>query len=378
MKFDKARLFSNWSQSYQNKLNNVNNISFLNEGNYKKFSKISKATVNENILIYDNNLIYSDHKGNIGVFSLNKNQLIFKYNFYKKKMKKVKKKIELIIKNDSIIAADNFGYVYSINYKKKKLNWAKNFLVPFRSNLKIIENILFLSDERNQIILINIENGNKIDEFYTQPSKTVSKFKSNLAVDSNNNLLFLSTNGSLYSLNLIKQKTINWIQNFKEDSDIIFNANPVVVSNDQIMISTNNNISLVNKNGKRLWSLNIKSNISPIISGNTIFTVNDENFLVLINKEQGRIIFSKNIHSILENDYRKNFKGKIKKINYIYLIGKKLLLISNNSYFIEMNIDNLINISSIKKNPFNISSNIIFIKNEMIFIDSSRRIYKVN
>ena len=30
----------------------------------------------------------------------------------------------------------------------------------------------------------------KIDELYTQPSKTVSKFESNLAIDNNNNLLF--------------------------------------------------------------------------------------------------------------------------------------------------------------------------------------------
>ena len=71
-------------------------------------------------------------------------------------------------------------------------------------------------------MLIDIENGKKIEEFYTQPSKTVSKFESNLAVDKNGNLLFLSTDGSLYSLNLINKKVINWIQNFKPENDIVF------------------------------------------------------------------------------------------------------------------------------------------------------------
>ena len=61
---------------------------FLNDGNYKKLSKISNSNINENILVYENNLFFSDHKGNIGVFSLNQNQLIFKFNFYKKKFKK--------------------------------------------------------------------------------------------------------------------------------------------------------------------------------------------------------------------------------------------------------------------------------------------------
>ena len=119
--------------------------------------------------------------------------------------------------------------------KKINLIGQKIFLVPFRSNLKIIENKLFLSDEKNKIILIDIKNGKKIDEFYTQPSKTVSNFESNLAIDKNNNLLFLSTNGSLYSLNLINKKNINWIQNFKSENEIIFNANPIIISNDKIL-----------------------------------------------------------------------------------------------------------------------------------------------
>ena len=284
----------------------------------------------------------------------------------------------MIIKDDFIIAADNFGYVYSINYKKNKINWAKNFLVPFRSNLKIINDILFLSDEKNKIILIDVKNGSKIEELYTQPSKAVSKFESNLAVDKNNNLLFLSTNGSLYSINLINQKTINWIQNFKSENDIIFNANPIQISNDKIMISTNKNISLINQNGNRIWDLDIRSSISPIISGNTIFMINEDNYLTFIDVVTGKIIFSKNLHSLLMQDFKKNFQRKIKKINYISLINNKLLLISKNSYFIEVNLENNIKVSSIKKNPFIISSDIIFLKDEMIFVNNSNRIYKVN
>ena len=228
-------------------------------------------------------------------------------------MKKTDKEIKLLIFNDTLIAADNFGYIYSVDFKKNKLNWAKNFFVPFRSNLKIINGMLILSDEKNKIILINAKNGNKIDEFYTQPSKTVSKFESNLAIDNKNNILFLSTNGTLYSLNLINQKTINWIQNFKPESDIIFDGYPIIVANDKILVSSNNNITLLNENGARIWNLNVKSSISPIISGNTIFTINDDNYLLLIDKITGKILFSKNIYFLIEKDFKKNFKKKNKK-----------------------------------------------------------------
>ena len=378
LNLDKPISYKEWRQSFQNKFNNISNVLFLNEGNYKKLSKVSNSLVNKNILVYENNLFFSDQKGNIGVFSLSKNQLIFKYNFYKNKFKKTKKDIKIIIKEDIIIAADNFGYVYSINYKKNKILWAKNFLIPFRSNLKIINGIIFLSDEKNKIVLLDIKNGNKIDELYTQPSKTVSSYESNLAVDGDNNLLFLSTGGSLYSLNLINNKRINWIQNFKLENEIVFNGNPITISKNQIIISTDDSISLINTNGVRIWDLNIKSKVSPIISGNTIFTINSDNFLVLIDKNSGQIKYSKNLYSILAKDFKKSFQRKIKKIDHLFLTDNKLLLISENSYFIEINLKGIVNISSIKKNPFKISSDIIFLINEMIFVDSSKRIYKVN
>ena len=375
IKLDNPISFSNWRQRYQNKSNNLSNILFLNEGNFKKFSKVSNTNINNNILVDKDNLFFSDYNGNIGVFSLSENQLIYQFNFYKKKMKKNKKIIKLIVKNDSIIAADNFGYIYSINFKKKKIDWAKNYLIPFRSNLKIIEGILFLSDEKNKVILIDLQNGKKIDELYTQPSKTVSKFESNLAVENNNNLLFLSTNGTLYSLNLINKKVINWIQNFKSENEIVYKGNPIIVKDNDIMISSRDSISLLNLNGARIWDLNIKLSTAPVISGNTIFAINKDNFLILINKNTGNIIYSKNIHSMIKKDFKKNFK---KKINKLFLVNNKLLLISDNSYFIELNIEDITNVNSIKKNPFKISSDIIFLKNEMIFVSNSNRIYKVN
>ena len=96
----------------------------------------------------------------------------------------------------------------------------------------------------------------------------------------------------MHSLNLINQKKINWIQNFKSENEIIFNANPITISNDKLMISTDSYISLLNPNGLKIWDLKIDTNISPIISGNTIFTINKDNYLILIDSDNGEIIYS--------------------------------------------------------------------------------------
>ena len=81
---------------------------------------------------------------------------------------------------------------------------------------------------------------------------------------------------------------------------------------------------------------------------------------------------------MIAKNFKKNIQKKIKQINYIFFINGKLLLISNNSYFIELMIENKINLNSIKKNPFVISSDIIFLESEMLFTGKSNRIYRVN
>ena len=58
---------------------------------------------------------------------------------------------------------------------------------------------------------------------------------------------------------------------------------------------------------QKIWDINIKSNVKPIIAGNIIFTINEENYLVFINKDIGQIIYSKNINLLIEKNYNKKF-----------------------------------------------------------------------
>ena len=376
--FEKSKVKSQWNQRFQNRFNDTNNFTFLNQGEIKKFSKISRHKINKNILFYKNNLFFSDIKGNIGVLSLTKNKIIYKFNFYKKKLKKQNKNIKLIIKDDIIVAADNFGYIYSLDYKKNKIKWAKNYLLPFRSNLKILDNRLFLSDEKNKIIIINLETGDKIDELYTQPSNTVSKFENNLSFDNLNRLIFLSTNGTLYSLTFNNQKIINWINNFNIENEIIFNAFPVLISDNKLFISTNESITMLNDNGAKNWSIRIKNKVAPIISGNFVITISDKNYLVIIERKTGEILFSKNLFEELNKKYRGKNKKKVDQINKIHISNNKLVLIANNSYFIEFNLKNDISVETIKKNPFNINSDIIFVDQNMIFVGKNNKVYSIN
>ena len=118
----------NWLFENYNLTNNVANFSYNNSKVLiSKSSRLSKSLNDSNLLFYENNIISNDHTGTIFVYSLNKEKKIINFNFYKKRLKKFNKKIFLAISNGIIYAADNLGYLYSIDISSGKFIWAMNF-----------------------------------------------------------------------------------------------------------------------------------------------------------------------------------------------------------------------------------------------------------
>ena len=84
---------SSWKQIHLNQNNNLNNFEYKNLNElFFKSKKISNYKVSDHILYEDGNIINSDLKGNINIFSVPNNKILTKFNFYKKKYKKIKKK----------------------------------------------------------------------------------------------------------------------------------------------------------------------------------------------------------------------------------------------------------------------------------------------
>jgi outer membrane protein assembly factor BamB len=146
IKFDKTFKFKiskpitnlQWTDNYFDETNNFENFKYndLNQLILKS-KKITKYKTSKHLFFINNNIIISDERGNINIFSLKKNKLIDKFNFYKKKYRKFKKKLNLVVKENIIYISDNIGYLYAYDLNKRKILWAKNFNVPFRSNIKV-------------------------------------------------------------------------------------------------------------------------------------------------------------------------------------------------------------------------------------------------
>ena len=222
-----------WTDKYFNTTNNIPNAHYNNE-KYLVFksSKLSRNFTNPDILYYNNNIISYDHKGTIFIYSNSVKKKIFEYNFYKKKYKRFKKQINIVIDNSNIYVSDNLGYIYCININSKKLIWAKRIGIPFRSNIKVANNKLFLADQDNKLYSFKTSNGEKIWQFATTLTDLKSSFKNNIVIDvKNSNLFFLNTSGELYSINYLNQG-INWFSNLKmksldKDTSIFFEYKPI-------------------------------------------------------------------------------------------------------------------------------------------------------
>ena len=153
----KKKKISSWNDTFYDKSNNFENFKY-NESNKLIFKskKISKYPTSNYLLFEQDKVIVSNINGDIIVFSIDENKIIQKFNFYKKKFKKKEKYLNLIIEKNIIFVSDNLGYLYAYDYTRNKVVWAKNYKVPFRSNLKITKNKLIAANQNNNLyFLIN-------------------------------------------------------------------------------------------------------------------------------------------------------------------------------------------------------------------------------
>jgi outer membrane protein assembly factor BamB len=363
-----------WTDEFYNDSNNLENFAYkeLNEIIFKS-QKISRSEVKKTFLFENQNAIFVDYKGNIIVYSLEKENIIFKYNFYKKNYKKIKKILNFIVEDNIIYVGDNFGYLYAVDYLNNKLIWAKNFKIPFRSNLKILENKLIIADTNNSLIYINKTNGNKLKAIPTEETLIMNNFVNSLATIKEN-LYYLNTYGSLYSLN--NNGRIKWFINLNQSIDInptnLFNSNPIVINKDKLIISTNLFLYFIDLNsGSTLFKISISSLLKPIVSGDNLFLITKDNLLVSININSFKINYSVDLEQTIANFLDVKKKKPI-SIKTLLLVNNNLFLFLNNSFFIKLDLFG--EIKEISKLSSKIKSDPIFINESLIYINNKNKL----
>jgi len=386
IKIDKPLKIIHWLEQYAVSTNNISN--FFYTGNNKLLSrskKLSNFTANKNysnrnIVFYKNNLISYDHKGTIFTYSLDVKKKISQYNFYKKNFKNYEKKIYFIINKNILYVADNLGYLYALNLNDNRIIWAKNYGIPFRSNLKFVDNQILLANQDNVIYSIDANTGDKNWQYATSTTFLKSDFENNLALDlKNKNVFFLNTNGELYSINYSTQK-FNWFKKFKAASQTgdteLFLSQPIVIKNNNLIISTKK--SLLNYDvitSEKKWNLTAEPNFKPIVTSGHTYVILKNNLLLCLENSTGNVIWSKNIFRNIEE---KKIEKKFKLVIDFKIVNNQINIYSKNGYLLSFNSKNgkLNYLSRISKNGIN--SKIFFLNDNMFFVNNSNKLLKFN
>lgn len=318
---------------------------------------------------------FFDNKGTIYNFKNSTKELVWKKNIYKNKERKLSPSLLLANNGEVLIVADTISKFYALNINDGNLLWENTNSSPFNSEIKIYKDFFFIIDFENILRCFSIKSGEEIWNVKTEQTLLKSQKKLSIVVF-NDKVVFNNSVGDINAININNGKLI-WqtptlsrsvyskIMFFK-NSDIVGDSNNLYFSNNQ-----NSFFSIDQKNGFINWSQKVNSSIRPTIVEKLIFTVSEEGYLIILDKQSGTILRSTYIFDSLKKKKNKNV------IPVGLVVGKKnIYLTTSNGKLLIIDISN-----GKAKSVINIDRQKIsrpFILNKSLYIIKDNGILKLN
>ena len=349
-------------QDYSGLINKVGNY------NFSKFQDVNQ--LNFKPIFLNDGLIFFDKKGSIVRYNSSQ-KILWKKNHYSKSEKKLQPKLNLINDGENLLVTDSIAKYYSVNINSGELNWSKNSAYPFNSEIKINKNKIFVVDYKNTLRCYNVNDGSECWNAQTEDSFTISSSKLSLIIVMDM-VIFSNSIGDITAVD-IETGLITW-QLPTQSSNIInetysFKISKLVTDGKSIFFSNNKNefYSVDVKTGTANWINEINSNLTPIVNGNLIFTISNDGFLYVVDKNLGNIIRITDLYT----NYKAKKRSDIKPIGFA--IGDKKLYLTNTDgkmIVADLNLGKVIAIVKIAGNftsrPFLFNQNLFIIRNGSI------------
>ena len=339
-------------------------------GSYK-FSKLDDINhLNFKPLFLNDGLIFFDKKGSIIRYD-NNQKVLWKKNYYSKSEKKLKPKLNFALVDQNLLITDSISKYYSININSGELIWSKNNIYPFNSEIKRSKNKIFAVDYKNTLRCYNINDGSECWNLPTEDSFTISSSNFSLII-LGELIIFTNSIGDVTAVD-IDSGLITW-QLPTQSSSIInetynFKVSKLVSDNKSIYFSNNKNefYSVDARTGITNWINEINSNLTPITSGNLIFTISNEGYLYVVEKNNGNIIRISDLYLNYKIKKRKN----VKPIGFA--IGDTKLYLTNTDgkmIVVDLNLGKVIGVEKVAGNftsrPFIFNQSLFVIRNGSI------------
>ena len=350
------------SQNYEGLIKKV--------GDYK-FSKLENINqLNFKPLFLDSGLIFFDKKGSIIRYN-DSQKVLWKKNYYSKTEKKLKPQLNFGLNGDDLLVADSVAKYYSINIESGEINWSKKNIYPFNSEIKKYKDKFFVVDYQNTLRCYYVDDGSECWNLKTEDTFIISNSKFSLIIIEDM-VIFNNSIGDITAVD-IESGLITW-QLPTQSSSITnetynFKISKLVSDGKSIYFSNNKNefYSINVKTGSTNWINDINSNLTPIIIGNLIFTVSNNGYLYVIEKDKGNIVRITDLYI----NYKVNNRKDINPVGFA--IGNSKLFLTNtdgNMIIIDLILGKITGIEKVTRNliskPFIFNQNLFVIRNGSI------------
>ena len=379
LQFSQPQLNKKWLYEHFSSNNFYDHLVF--DGKLEAFFKknigdyINKDNDDGSLVVSENIVFFSDEKGTVYKFDLLNYKIIWELKIYESSYSNYPKNITLHLSGEFLYAADNLGFIYSINTETGKTVWQQNYGIPFSSHLNFYKGVLYVVNQNSRLYAFNPLDGQKIWSFESL-SGLIKPAKSSSISIYDNKLLFSNDVGDVTAIDLDKQ-VILWNRNILSQNNIstnlVFKISNILIDKKDVYVSSNSG-DLLNLNvdtGEIKWSYKLSSIQNHIINEKYLFVLTENGFVVSFNKNTGTILWSIDLNKI-----SKNTKDQI---DYYGLI-----LASNNIYLTSSN-GNLYKISAIdgkyithKKINSELSRAPIIVDNKILILNHSSELILVN
>ena len=330
---------------------------------------------------FDNKLFYIDDVSNIYSLDLNLS-ILKKFTLYKKKyFQDYLLKFSLSSDGEHLFISDNLGNVHSYDPKLNQIKWSSKLGVPFVSNLTLYKNNLYVINDNGKIYSFDSKTGNQ-NWSYESATNIIKNYSAFQVVVEQDNLIFSNDLGDLYCIDLI-QKNLKWSVSLEANTNLT-NANnllqisKIIIKDNNVFLSTNKNkfFNLNLNSGQVNWIVDLPdvSTITSLVAQNKLINITDNGYILVLEKENGSILYKKNLLSNLKNLIKDEKKVLFK---YSFISSNNLYIISENGFIFKISTNKLDGILY-KKIAKNFSSNPIVISNHIYILDKNGLIYQLN
>ncbi|MBR5129840.1 MAG: PQQ-binding-like beta-propeller repeat protein [Alphaproteobacteria bacterium] len=273
------------------------------------------------------------------------------------------KTVGLAYSYSTLFAVSGNGTILCISLNGNIL-WQKNLNTALRSMPVIYKNIMYLLTANNHLMAFDTTTGKDVWDYKGLPTQTNLLGMGTPALYKEYAVIPFS-NGEIITFNTLDESVV-WSEYLSSDrsfnriSDLThILASPVIENGIVYLIGNAGKMGAYRlENGENIWTLPMGGANTPVISGNALFMINNQNVLLALNKHTGKVFWNTALtsHDTEEHAF---WKGPL-------LVGDNAILTSSNGDIIFIDIKsgqerNRLEVDGIAVAPINVDGTVLFL-----------------